>query len=207
MKPKYAVFRVDYDVMSQGKEDLSDLSLKEFITVVEQFPSGNAFGCTYTSQLNEDLIKRHRRAFPWHHADTKRSYTQEFLRPHGNRGKKEDFAYYNRMMRYFAIDQFALALEKKNAIVSFWDPRRDSKGEHKPCLIALNFIDDGKFLSACAIFRKRDLLRRFIGNCMMLRNWLEDAAKVCGKKPGRIIDFSMEATWRKEDLTKFKNTL
>jgi thymidylate synthase len=193
-----------------------------FVDAIEAFTNGSPLLIKFNqNKIDKNLSKKHRRVFPWHYADTKRSYTQEKLRMHGSRGKTEDFAYRNRLINYFGYNQMEAQLEKPNKIICMWNAgfsykdsyqsqithKGDMFGEHNPCLTTMRFIPRGKVLDLVVTFRKRDLLRRFIPNIVMLGQWLDEACKEVNKNPGNIIDFSMEAFYREEDLDKWRRTI
>jgi len=152
--------------------------------------------------LSSELIAWHKKTYPWHHADTIRSYTQKQLRKHGNHGKREDFAYMNRAAKYFGYDQFVEHRAQPNKLMCLWDPSLagDILGEHNPCLVLVRFQKDGKFLNLTAVYRKRDLLRRMIGNLAMLVVWLKKEAERRKLQPGLITDFSMSTQYDEKKL-------
>lgn len=148
-------------------------------------------------ELHDDLIKWHRATYAWHHNDTIRSYTQCKLRAHGNNGKRTDFAYFNRATGYFGYDQFSSHRAQPNKLICLWDPSFDGdmRGEHNPCLVLVKFLKDERHLNLIATYRKRDMLKRMVGNLHMLTLWLNNEAKERRLKAGTITDFSMEATY------------
>ena len=156
----------------------------------------------YHDDLSDELIAWHKKKYPWHHADTIRSYTQKRLRKHGNNGKREDFAYMNRAAKYFGYDQFVEHRAQPNKLICLWDPSLsgDMLGEHNPCLVLVRFQKDGRFLNISAVYRKRDLLTRMIGNLAMLAVWLRKEAEHRKLKPGRITDFSMSSQYDEKKL-------
>lgn len=145
-------------------------------------------------------------AFPWQYDDTQRSYTQMLLRKHGNRGKREDFAYMNRAATYFGYDQFEAHRKQPNKLICLWNPADDGDmvGEHNPCLVMVKFKQNVKKLDMVATFRKRDMCKRMIGNMVFLSLWLNENAALWKLDPGTITDFSMEATWNEDDLKKLE---
>jgi hypothetical protein len=169
-----------------------------FLTTVEEMRDGEQLLITYSNKsLPDEIIQWHRWAYPWHHNDTIRSYTQGALREHGNRGKKTDFAYFNRAIKYFGYDQFAAHRRHPNKLMCLWDPSKkgDYFGEHNPCLILIKFTERGKHLDMTAVFRKRDLLKRMIGNCCMLLLWLNNEAEARKMKAGTITDISLDTQY------------
>jgi len=158
------------------------------------------------SNISITLINAFKTAFPWHYRDTERSYTQKTLRAAGNRGKRTDFAYYNRATKYFEYDQFETHRAQPNKMICLWDPtyEGDMYGEHNPCLVTIKFkVVDG-CLDLVATYRKRDVCRRMIGNMVFLGVWLADQAQKWRVKPGKIVDFSMETQWSKEDVATLR---
>ena len=182
-------------------------SIEHFCDAVERLPQGESLFVQYTSDgIGMDTVEKFKRAFPWHYSDTQRSYTQDKLRKHGSRGKTNDFAYANRAMCYFGYDQFVEHRQKPNKLICLWDPSLigDNFGEHNPCLVMVKFKRREKYLDMVAIFRKRDLCRRMIGNMVFLSLWLNENAVLWKLKPGQITDVSMETQWKKEDLKKLQ---
>lgn len=178
-------------------------SMDHFCYAVENMHPGEELLVQYApDDVTLDLIKAFKKAFPWHYSDTQRSYTQHKLRPHGNRGKTTDFAYANRAMRHFGYDQFDEHQRKPNKLICLWDPSLigDNFGQHNPCLVMVKFKRREKHLDMVAVFRKRDLCRRMIGNMVFLSLWLNENAVLRKLKPGLITDFSMETQWKKEDV-------
>lgn len=182
-------------------------SMNHFCYAVESMHQGEELLVQYApDEIGMDTIARFKNAFPWHYDDTQRSYTQPKLRKQGNRGKRVDFSYANRAMRYFGYDQFEEHQQKPNKLICLWDPSLigDNFGEHNPCLIMVKFKRREKHLDMVAVFRKRDLCRRMIGNMVFLSLWLNENAALQKLKPGQITDFSMETQWKKEDLKKLE---
>lgn len=175
-----------------------------FLTAVQQVAQHEAVILEFNPKdhLHDDLIKWHRKTYAWHHNDTIRSYTQRKLRAHGNNGKRTDFAYFNRATEYFGYDQFSSHRAQPNKLMCLWDPSMDGDtyGEHNPCLVLVKFLRDGRHLNLTAIYRKRDLLKRMVGNLHMLTLWLNSEAKERRLKAGTITDFSMEATYDEDAL-------
>lgn len=158
------------------------------------------------SQLKDDVVEGFKIAFPWHYQDTKRSYTSPNLRLHGNNGKTMDFAYRHRVKKHFGYDQLEMHRSKRNKLICLWDPSNDAwsdiNGEHNPCLVMVKWKERGDLLDMVATFRKRDVCRRMIGNMVFLLQWLTEEAHVRQKRPGIIIDFSMETQWETYDVQK-----
>ena len=180
-------------------------SIAHFCDAVKNVHQGEELIVQYeTDEIGLDLVEGFKKAFPWHYDDTQRSYTQPKLRKHGNRGKTHDFAYANRAMKYFGYDQFDEHQRKPNKLICLWDPTLmgDNFGEHNPCLVLVKFKKREKYLDMVAVFRKRDLCRRMIGNMVFLSLWLNENAILRGLKSGQITDISMETQWKKEDLKK-----
>lgn len=147
--------------------------------------------------LADELIVWHRENYKYQHNDTIRSFTQQGLRKYGNRGKRVDFAYFNRAYKFFGYDQFKAHRAQPNKLICIWDPslEGDMVGEHNPCMVLVKFgVYEGK-LNLNVVFRKRDLLSRMVGNWAMLVMWLNNEADIRKVKPGWIIDHSMDTTY------------
>ena len=169
--------------------------VKPFLEGIRQITAGSAMAITFRpKKLADELIQWHRKKYAWHHNDTVRSYTQMTLRKRGNRGKRTDFAYYNRAMVYFGYDQFDAHRRQPNKLVCFWDPSNegDYVGEHNPCLVLVRYKEQNGKLNMTVVFRKRDVLKRMIGNWVMLCMWLNNEATIRKMKVGTITDFSMD---------------
>jgi len=184
-----------------SKEDLK--SMKAFCKQAQLLQPKEALLIEYRPKdISEELVNGFKRTFNWHYDDTQRSYTQKTLRKHGNRGKKEDFAYFNRAVEYFGYDQFMAHYRKPNSLICLWNPGKkgDMFGEHKPCLVTVKFIQRQDKLDMVATFRKRDVCRRMIGNMVFLSLWLNQFAEKYNLTPGKIVDFSMETQWDPNDI-------
>ena len=182
-------------------------SIVNFCWAVENVHPGEPVVAEYAPEdVSLDVIRAFKKVFPWHYNDTQRSYTQHRLRPHGNNGKKTDFAYMHRAMDHFGYDQFEEHQRHPNKLICLWDPSLigDNFGEHNPCLVTVKFKKREKYLDMVATFRKRDLCRRMIGNMVFLSLWLNENAKLWELKPGIVTDFSMDTQWSKDDLRKLR---
>jgi len=153
--------------------------------------------------LTKSLMEWHEVQYPWHHKDTIRSYTEEKLRRYGNNGKRKDFGYMHRAVKYFGYHQFDEHRVQPNKLICMWDPSFDGDnfGEHNPCLVLVRFKRVKHTLNMVAVYRKRDMLTRMVGNLKMLVKWLTDEAKIRRLKPGSITDFSMESQLDKSRLS------
>lgn len=181
------------------------MSPKQFLQQVARTAQGEDVGIEFHyKDLSSTLIEWHKKHYAWHHNDTIRSYTNKELRARGNRGKRTDFAYMNRAAVYFGYDQFKEHRVQRNKLICLWDASMDGDffGEHNPCLVLVRFVEEGKELHMRAVFRKRDLLKRMIGNWTMLSMWLLKEAKVRGKEAGRICDYSMDTMYDVEQCDK-----
>lgn len=177
---------------------------------IERMTAGEELVMYYSpSALKHEVMMAFKMAFPWHYRDTKRSYTSPNLRSSGNNGKKTDFAYRHRVKKHFGYDQLEMHRHQRNKLICLWDPtqrpRGDIIGEHNPCLVMVKFKDRGDRLDMVAIFRKRDLCRRMIGNMIMLIYWLEEEAALRHKSAGFVCDMSMETQWAKDDVKALRN--
>ena len=182
-------------------------SVKHFLYGIDSIHQGESLITTFkVNALADELVQWHRIHYKWHHEDTIRSYTQQHLRERGNRGKRVDFAYFNRAFKYFGYDQFAEHRVQRNKLICLWDPTTDGDnfGEHNPCLILVRFQVYEGLLDMNVVFRKRDLLKRMIGNWAMLVMWLNNEASQRNMKPGSITDFSMECVYDEEQLTQLR---
>lgn len=182
-------------------------SIDRFCLAIEMVEEGEEVLIRYSpGDISSKLVDRFKLIFPWHYNDTQRSYTSQKLRPHGNRGKKKDFAYLHRVTRYFGYDQFDAQYRQPNKLICLWDPTEDGDfvGEHNPCLVMIKLKQRGDRLHMTAIYRKRDLCRRMIGNMNFLCLWLNENAKKWGLKPGTITDFSMDTRCEIEDIKRLR---
>lgn len=160
-------------------------------------------------ELSEELVAWHKQHFSYQHHDTIRSFTQRGLRPRGNHGKREDFAYYNRAHKFFGYDQFAKHRVQPNKLICMWNPAVDGDyvGEHNPCMVLVKFQSNGRELDLKVVFRKRELLSRMVGNLFMLGEWLKDEADMRKMKTGTITDFSMDTTFDSVKLKELRKTM
>jgi len=180
-------------------------SVRNYLYEVKSVAQNEGVLLEYTQDdLSERLIAWHTQQYPWHHRDTRRSYTQMTLRKHGNNGKRTDFAYMQRAAAYFGYNQFDEHRAQPNKLICVWDPSTDGDnfGEHNPCLVLVRFRKEGRWLLLSAVYRKRDLLTRMIGNVVMLTEWLRNEAERRRLKAGVITDYSMEATYNEDALQK-----
>jgi len=182
-------------------------TIEDFCEMVRWHTSKDALIMAYRPKdVSTKVVAAFKLAFPWHYHDTQRSYTQPKLRKSGNRGKRTDFAYMHRAVAYFGYDQFKAHRAQPNKMICLWDPwiAGDMVGEHNPCLVMVRFKQVGKKLDMVAVFRKRDMCRRMIGNMVFLSLWLNENARLWKLEPGTITDFSMEAEWHEDDLLKLE---
>ncbi len=180
-------------------------TVKQLCKSIERMTAGEELIMYYSkSAIKAEVVDTFKMAFPWQYNDTKRSYTSPTLRASGNNGKKTDFAYRHRVKKYFGYDQTEMHRSKRNKLICLWDPtllpKGDIIGEHNPCLVMVKFKDYGDRLDMVAIFRKRDLCRRMIGNMVFLMQWLEEEAAERNKRAGIVCDVSMDTQWAKEDV-------
>lgn len=178
-----------------------------FCDAIETLAQKDALLLEYKPQnVAPALVAMFKRVFPWHYNDTQRAYTQPTLRKRGNRGKREDFAYFNRATKYFGYDQFEAHRTQPNKMICLWNPANDGDmvGEHNPCLVTVRFKEINGKLDLIATYRKRDVCRRMIGNMVFLSLWLNENAARWKCKPGKIVDFSMETQWKQEDLAALR---
>jgi len=176
--------------------------VKTFLFEVGRTKQGEQLIVTFkANELADELIRWHRINYRWHHDDTIRSYTEKELRPRGNRGKRVDFAYFNRASKYFGYDQFEEHRVQRNKLICLWDPSTDGDnfGEHNPCLILVRFREYEDMLDMNVVFRKRDLLKRMVGNWAMLTTWLFNESSMRERKPGVITDYSMECVYDRNE--------
>ena len=182
--------------------------VKSFLSAVGTTKQGEQLIVTFRAdELADELVQWHRTHYKWHHEDTIRSYTQMKLRPRGNRGKRVDFAYFNRASTYFGYDQFEEHRVQRNKLICLWDPSTDGDyfGEHNPCLVLVRFREYENMLDMNVVFRKRDLLKRMIGNWAMLVMWLNYEASIRKRTPAWITDYSMECVYDQEQLIKLRD--
>ena len=153
------------------------------------------------NQISPILIMLYKEKFHWHWNDTVRNFTK--LESSVN----DAITYYNRMNEHFGYDQAERYLKNMNNCICFWDPKRDMFSIRKPCMITMKMIVDNKILDMVVTWRNRDVLRRMIGNWIMLKRFGQE---ICDKKKwklGTLYDFNMQAFYQKDDLKKWRKQL
>lgn len=172
--------------------------VKTFLQSVGKVQQGEPLIVTFRpNDLADELVVWHRENYSYQHNDTIRSFTQQGLRKYGNRGKRVDFAYFNRAYTFFGYDQFEAHRAQPNKLICIWDPsiEGDMVGEHNPCMVLVKFQRMAGKLDLKVVFRKRDLLSRMVGNWAMLVMWLNNEAGMQKLKPGWITDYSMDTAY------------
>lgn len=184
--------------------------VKMFLWAVAKVEQGEQLIVTFRPKdLADELIVWHRQHYQYQHNDTIRSFTQQGLRKSGNRGKRVDFAYFNRAYKFFGYDQFKAHRAQPNKLICIWDPSEegDMVGEHNPCMVLIKYQVRHGELNLNVVFRKRDLLSRMVGNWAMLVTWLNNEASVRGHKVGWITDYSMDTTYDQKQLEAHRKEL
>lgn len=185
-------------------------NVKHFLYSVSSVHEGEPLIMTFRPKdLAEELVQWHRKNFTYQHNDTIRSYTQQGLRKRGNHGKRVDFSYFNRMIKYFGYDQFKVHRAQPNKLMCVWDPSKegDMVGEHNPCMVLVKFQQRNGKLDLNVVFRKRELLSRMVGNWAMLAMWLNNEASLQQCKVGYIIDYSMDTQYDADKLKALRKAI
>ena len=178
------------------------ISEKHFNTMLELSEKNNPIFFEFDlKKLSDELIDKHRLVFPWHFKDSVRSITNSNIKnltPY-------EFSYSNRFIKHFGINQIELCKSNLKNIVLTWDPKIDLFNFPRPCLLAIKFIKDGKFLHLSVVFRNRDLLKRLIPNWYCCYIILNNISKDLSLKTGKLFDYSIQSMYNDNDYQKWKN--
>ena len=121
---------------------------------------------------------------------------------HDERVKEYGYTYHERLRAYGsptgeAIDQIALAAEKlkeapftRRAQAITWQPWKDPKSEHPPCLQRLWFRVVGDYLEMHAHMRSNDALKAAFMNMYAFTELQRRVAEEVGAEVGRYVHFA-----------------
>lgn len=163
---------------------------------------------TDLKKLDRSFIEQYDDAFHWHLKDSTRSLnTGDLADP------KFEFSYYDRIHKYFGINQMDLALqelvtEKRSRPIVLWDPKVDLQAKNLiPCLTMISFNINFNEVNMSVVFRSRDIIRRLIPNWNALQFFQERIANSLSMKVGTLTDFSLSWFYRNDDLERLRKVL
>jgi len=110
------------------------------------------------------------------------------------------YSYGERMFDFKGIDQIQWAIdrldrnpESKSASIGLLMPERDTRAEHIPCMVLVDFKKrDGK-LNLTAIFRSHDFGKKALPNFVALGKLLEQVSKATRSETGKLTCHSISA--------------
>jgi len=110
------------------------------------------------------------------------------------------YSYGERMFNFKGIDQIQWAIdrlnrkpESKSASIGLLMPERDTRAEHIPCMVLVDFKKrDGK-LNLTAIFRSHDYGKKALPNFVALGRLLEQVSKATHSETGKLTCHSISA--------------
>lgn len=198
------------------KSDFGNIGLIEgepkdcFSSIIstEMTRGNNLLIYTDLKKLDKDWISKYDDAFHWHLKDSTRSLnTGDLADP------KFEFSYYDRIHKYFGINQMDLVLqelvtEKRTRPIVLWDPKVDLQAKNLiPCLTMISFNIDFNQINMTVVFRSRDIIRRLIPNWNALQFFQERIANSLSMKVGTLSDFSLSWFYRNDDLERLRKVL
>ena len=159
--------------------------------------------------LDQVFVDKYGEIFGWHLKDSHRSLMTDVVN-----NPKFEFSYFDRMTKYFGINQLEHVLDslrrkdfRKNMIVT-WDPKIDlGSNSLIPCLTALSFNVSDSALNMGVLFRSRDVVRRLIPNWSALKYMQTRISESEGFRCGTLADFSFQWFYRQEDYEKIRPIL
>jgi thymidylate synthase len=189
-------------------EGLPEECLRSLVLKADVNRGNNLLIHTDLNALKPEFIEKYDNVFHWHLRDSMRSLMLEEVKD-----PKFEFSYYNRLRKYFGLDQvqnmyLQLKTQGYSRPIVTWDPRIDlTTKELIPCLMSISFRTVGQDLAMSVVFRARDIVRRLIPNWNALAAIQKEVASEMKLSMGTLTDFSLSWFYRQDDLERLRKIL